>query len=259
MYPDAFQFGPFSVNWYGFMVALGFLAGLWTASRRGLRAGWNPETVLDIGPWLILGAVIGARLLYVITFWREQFAGEPWLEVLKVWKGGLVYYGGLIGASLACILFARVKRFELWKLADLLAPSIPLGYVFGRVGCFLNGCCYGAPCKLPWAVHYPAPHETHAAEVGVHPTQIYDAILSLGLYAGLAWFFPRRRFPGQVFAAYLIGYACLRGFVEIFRGDYPAHQRFLSGWVTPAQAVSLVILGAGLSLWWILRRRAQPQ
>ena len=119
------------------------------------------EKVLDLGPWLIVGAIIGARTLYVITFWKEQFAGEPIWEVFMVQKGGLVYYGGLIGASLACILYARIRKLGLWKLADVLAPSIALGYVFGRIGCLMNGCCYGRACDLPWHVTYPAGHPTH--------------------------------------------------------------------------------------------------
>lgn len=244
------------MNWYGVMVALGFMAGIWTASRRGLKAGWDPERVLDLGPWLIIGAIAGARTLYVITFWREQFAGEPFLEIFKVWKGGLVYYGGLVGSSLGCVLYCWFKRVNVWRIGDLLAPSIALGYTFGRIGCFLNGCCYGAPTRLPWAVHYPAPHETHTLACGVHPTQLYDSALSLGLYAALAWLYPRRKFDGQVFAAYLLGYAVLRGFVEMFRGDYPANQRFLSGLITPAQMVSVIILVTGAALWWRLRRPA---
>src|SRR5437870_3141390 len=130
-------------------MAAAFLAGLWTASRRGLREGIPPETILDLGPWLIIGAIAGARTLYVITFWREQFATKPFPEIFMVQKGGLVYYGGLIGASLAYIIYARRKKLALWKGADVLAPSIALGYFFGRIGCLMNGCCYGRPCNLP--------------------------------------------------------------------------------------------------------------
>jgi len=101
VHPIAFHLGPLAVHWYGVMMALAFLAGLWTASRRGLREGIAPETVLDLGPWLIIGGILGGRTLYVITFWHEQFAGKPFYEVFMVQKGGLVFYGGLIGSSLA--------------------------------------------------------------------------------------------------------------------------------------------------------------
>jgi len=161
-----------------------------------------------------------------------------------VQRGGLVYYGGLIGAALACLLYARVKHLPLWKLADVLAPSIALGSVFGRTGCLLNGCCYGRACTLPWAIHFPPGHETYPN--GVHPTEIYDALLNLVLYLGLAWLFRRKKFDGQVFAAYLMCYAVTRSIVESFRGDYtPVH---LHGGLTPAQLVSIGIFAAGAAL-----------
>ncbi len=252
MHPVAFHFGAFPVTWYGIMVALAFVAGLWTASRRGLLDRIPGEQVLDLGPWLIVGGLVGARVLYVISYWREQFAGPNFLEAFKIWRGGLVFYGGLIGASLACILYARRKRIPLWKLADVLAPSVALGSVFGRIGCLMNGCCYGRVCDLPWAIHYPGDHATYPH--GVHPTQIYDSLLNLGLYLGLAWLYRRKKFDGQVFAVYLVAYAVFRSFVETFRGDYPQHD--LGGWATPAQLVSIGIVAAGLVLWRVLPRQA---
>src|SRR5688572_3148107 len=145
-----------------------------------------------------------------------------------VQKGGLVFYGGFIGASLALIIYCRLRGLPLWRFADALAPSIPLGYVFGRLGCFMNGCCFGKQCTAPWAVTYPRGHETFkfdaAAATPVHPTQIYDSLLGLGLYLFLAWVYRRKKFDGQVFAAYLICYAFARSVVERFRGDYtPGH------------------------------------
>jgi phosphatidylglycerol:prolipoprotein diacylglycerol transferase len=254
MHPIAFNLGPLPIHWYGVMVALGFLLGLWTASRRGLSAGFAPEQTLDLGPWLIVGTILGARSLYVISYWREQFADGPWTEIFMVWKGGLVFYGGLVGATAAGILYIRIKKLPLWKMADVLAPSIALGYVFGRIGCLLNGCCYGRPCSLPWAVHYPEGNPLNPPTGPVHPTQVYDSLLNLALYAGLAWLYRRKKFDGQVFAAYLIGYALLRSFVEMFRGDYPERQHYLGGWATPAHLVSIAILAAGLLLVWFLPR-----
>lgn len=258
MHKVAFQihelpiFGTLSIHYYGILVAVGFLFGLWTASRRGLRDGIPPEAILDLGPWLIVGTIVGARALFVISYWREEFAGRPLLEIFMVQHGGLVFYGGLVGASLATIIYLRFKRLALWKFADALAPSIALGYIFGRLGCLMNGCCYGRPTELPWAIHFPEDHSTKGA--GIHPTQIYDSLLSLGLYAGLAWLYRRKRFEGQVFAAYLMLYAVLRALVETFRGDYPVY--YLGGWATPAQLVSVAIFTAGLILYW---KRSHPQ
>jgi phosphatidylglycerol:prolipoprotein diacylglycerol transferase len=259
MHPIAFDLGPLPIHWYGVMVALGFVAGLWTASRRGLRSGVAAESVIDLGPWLIIGAIVGARALYVISYWRESFAGGPVGEIFRVWNGGLVYYGGLIGATLACVWYIRVKKLRLWKVADVLAPSIALGYVFGRIGCLLNGCCYGRACSLPWAIHFPAGNPLSPPTYPVHPTQIYDSLLNLGLYAALAWLYSRKKFDGQVFAVYLAGYALLRSFVEMFRGDYPEHQHYLGGWATPAHLVSMLILATGLTLLWALPRQERKR
>ncbi len=259
MHPIVFKIGSWPVHWYGVLVALGFLAGLWTASRRAPRSGLTSEQVGDAGPWLILGTVLGARSLYVGSYWEEKFAGRPWWEMFMVQNGGLVYYGGLIGASLALMLFCRFRKVPLWKLADVLAPSIALGYVFGRLGCLMNGCCYGSQCALPWAITYPrSANDTFPvdAERGlpVHPTQVYDSLLNLALYCFLAWLYRRKKFDGQVFAAYLICYALTRSFVEYFRGDYTA-AHLSAGLITPAQLISVGILIAGVTLGVVLWRR----
>jgi phosphatidylglycerol:prolipoprotein diacylglycerol transferase len=282
MHPIAFKFGHLPIHWYGVMMALAFLAGLWTASRRGLHEGVPAETIIDVGPWLIIGAILGARTLYVITFWGEEFSGKPLFktihDVIAVWQGGLVYYGGLIGASVGYILYSRKKKLPLWKGADILAPSVALGYFFGRIGCLLNGCCYGRVCDLPWGIRFPGPDQSPpwgspafkqqhddgllapdaTKSFPVHPTQIYESLLSLGLYAGLAWLYRRKKFDGQVFATYLVSYAILRSFVEMFRGDYPRYQRFVGGWLTPAHLVSVLILASGLLLLLLLPRHTVP-
>ncbi|EEF58146.1 prolipoprotein diacylglyceryl transferase [Pedosphaera parvula] len=250
MHSIAFKLGPLTVHWYGVLVALGFLSGLWTAARRGRRDGISAENIYDLGPWLILGSILGARTLYVISYWREEFANKPFTEIFMIQHGGLVFYGGLIGATIASFTYVRLKKLSVWKMADAVAPSIALGYVFGRIGCLMNGCCYGRECHLPWAITYPGDHATRG--IPVHPTQIYDSLLNLGLYLALAWLYRRKKFDGQIFALYLIAYALLRSFVEYFRGDYPIH--YLGGWATPAQLVSIAIITGGLALLFLLPR-----
>lgn len=260
VHPIALDFSPLPLRWYGIMVALAFVVGFWTAGRRAPLSGVAGEKVVDAAVWLVLGAVIGARFLYVISYWdrlmeKPLFPNAPWTEVFMLQRGGLVYYGGLIGASLACIIYARLRKLPLWKFGDILAPSIALGYMFGRVGCFLNGCCFGRACNLPWAVRYPVGHETHPVDglaTPVHPTQLYDSLLNLGLYFFLAWLYRRKKFDGQVFATYLLCYAVTRSFVELFRGDYSAPH--LRGGLTPAHLVSIGIFVAGAILFWILPR-----
>ncbi len=230
------------------MVALGFAAGLWTASRRCLRNGILPEQILDLGPWLVVGAILGARALYVATFWKEQFSGRPLVEVFRVWEGGLVYYGGLLGAALGCIFYCGARKLPLWKMADTLAPSIALGQAFGRMGCLMNGCCYGRACHLPWAIQFPEGNAAGAPTLPVHPTQIYESLLCLVLYAFLEWLYRRKKQDATVFATYLVGYALLRSFVELFRGDYPPNQLSLGGWFTPGHWASSLILLTGVLL-----------
>ncbi len=241
----AFRIGSVAVYWYGILVAAGFLAGLWTATRRGRIYKIPGEVVADLGVWIMLGALVGARLFYVVSYWREDFAGRPIWDLFAIRNGGLVFYGGLAGACLATILFCRIKRIGLWNIADCMAPSIALGHALGRLGCLANGCCYGRPTDLPWAIHFPK--DGLAGGAGVHPTQIYEAVLNMALYLGLARLYRHRKFEGQVFAAYLLCYALVRSLVELFRGDYGAH--YLAGWITPAHLVSVLIAIAGFWLW----------
>jgi phosphatidylglycerol:prolipoprotein diacylglycerol transferase len=252
VHPIAFYLGSLPIRWYGVMMALGFFAGLWTATRRARRANVSGDTVADVTMWLLVGSIIGARTVYVITFWKEQFAGQPLSEIFMIQHGGLVYYGGLIGASITGIGYLIWKKLPVWKIADILAPSIALGSVFGRIGCLMNGCCYGRPCDLPWAIHFPASHETQG--VGVHPTEIYDGALNLVLYLALAWWFRRKKFDGEIFALYLMGYAIFRSIAEMFRGDYPTDQ--IHSGLTPAQMLSIAILLAGIGLWFWRRSTA---
>lgn len=255
MHKICFEIGGLTVTWFGVFVASGFLAGLWTASRRALRENISPDTIFDLGPWLLFGTIIGARLWYVVSYWKESFANSPWYEVFMVQHGGIVFYGGLIGASLACMIFVWRKRLPLWKLSDILAPSIALGSFFGRWGCLMNGCCYGRPTTMPWGIHFPYGHETYPN--AVHPTEIYDSLLNLCLYAALAWVFRRKKFDGQVFAIFLIGYAAIRSFVEIFRGDYtPEHYL---GPLSPGQLMSIGVVIIGVVLLFILPRKKDEQ
>lgn len=246
----AFDIGGFAIHWYGVFLALGVLVGTWTAARRCVLDKLQPAIITDLVPWLVAGVIVGARGLYVATYWESHFAGQPFWHVFNLRSGGLVFYGGLIGAVATAYAYMRLKRLPTWKVADALAPSIALGHALGRIGCLMFGCCYGRVCSLPWAIQFPADHESHPQYV--HPTQVYEALLNFGLYLILAWFYRRKRFDGQVFGAYLVSYAIIRSFVELFRGDYSPAQYHLGGWFTPAHFVSLGILAAGGFLLWKL-------
>jgi phosphatidylglycerol:prolipoprotein diacylglycerol transferase len=270
VHPIAFHLGSFTIRWYGVMIALAFLTGLWTATRRARHENISGEKIADIVLWLMIGSIIGARIVYVTTYWKDEFADQPLSEIFMIQHGGLVYYGGFIGASLAGVIYLRWKKMPLWKTADVIAPSIALGNVFGRIGCLLNGCCYGRVCSLPWAIRFPSGsdgawlQQFNQGLVGrndpsllVHPTEIYDALDNFVLYLLLAWLFRHKKFDGQVFATYLIGYAVTRTIMEYFRGDYPPDHIHYG--LTPGELVSIPIFIAGLLLAALLSRRVEPK
>jgi phosphatidylglycerol:prolipoprotein diacylglycerol transferase len=270
VHPIAFYFGSLPVRWYGVMMALAFLAGLWTATRRARLVNVSGDIIADVILWLMAGGILGARFVYVTTYWKQEFADQPFSEVFMIQHGGLVYYGGLIGAAIAVIIYLAWKKLPVWKIADILAPSIALGSFFGRAGCLLNGCCYGRPTNLPWAIQFPNGsaawdqqfHEgfpgvgPNTPALPVHPTEIYDGLLNLVLYVFLAWLFRRKKFDGQIFATYLMVYAVFRSIAEYFRGDYPTDH--IHAGLTSAQLVSIPIFITGLALAAILSRRSPP-
>ena len=256
MKPILFEIGSFQLHSFGLLVALGFIPGTWIASRRAGTVGLIPRSIHDlVFPWLLVGGLIGARILYVISYWDRDFAGKPLLEAIAIWRGGLVFYGGLIGATLAGLIGIHLKKLPLWKTIDCLAPGAALGHVFGRLACLLNGCCYGRTCDLPWAIHLPSDHAS--AGLPIHPAQLYEAALNLILCGVLVFCHARQRFlEGQIFALYLMIYAMVRTVSEFFRGDYAVQSAPASGVFTPGQSTSAFIFVAGITLWFVRARLA---
>jgi len=242
MQPEGLHIGPLPVGWYALMLAIGFLTGLLTACRRASAAGFPVHWLADIFLLTLCSALAGSRIWYAVENWQEKFQHAPW-EIFYVARGGLVYYGGFFGATAAVLLYAWWRNVSFWRLADVIAPSVALGYACTRVGCFMNGCCYGSATTLPWAIAFPHGHPTQGALV--HPAQLYSVLLNLGLYIGLERLFLHRRFDGQVIAAYLLVYGCLRFLAEFFRGD---SQHNFIGVLTSGQAISLVLIVVGLAI-----------
>jgi phosphatidylglycerol---prolipoprotein diacylglyceryl transferase len=252
VHPEAFRIFNFSIYWYGIFAAIAFIVAFGTGSRRAPREGLPGEAIMNLAPWIIGGAILGARILYVINYWDEEFAGKPLHHIITIGRSGLVFYGGLIGASLGTIIYCWKNKYPLWKVGDIMAPSVALGHAFGRIGCLMTGCCYGRACDLPWAIHFPSTHATGGH--GVHPTQIYESALNFIFFGILMLLYRRKKFDGQIFSAYLIGYAILRATVEYFRGDYEK-QQYLSGIFSPGQVVSIVMFSIGVGLWiWLSTR-----
>lgn len=210
------------------------------------RYGVSADNVLDIAFWSVLTGIVGGRLAFVMTNW-SQYAPDP-LSVFRVWEGGMSYFGGFGLAIATAIYLIRTRRIPIWQLGDLAAPSLALGYGIARLGCFAAGCCYGAPTDLPWGVVFPG-HD-HA----VHPTQLYATAMNLLIFAGLAWYEPRRRFQGQLFALFLIAHGLYRFINEFFRAG--ATSALMLGMFTYGHLVAAVATAIGVGLYIALARHA---
>ncbi len=250
MYPELFHIGSFALPTYGFLMACGFLSALFLLRKRASRFGISPDDAADLGVWVLLAGLVGAKLLLLIVEWNRfhLLEGRSLLELLR--SGG-VFYGGLIGAIIAAVVFLRVRHLDFWAVADAAAPSIALGQAIGRIGCFAAGCCWGKECHLPWAVTFTnaVAEQNVGVPIGVplHPTQLYEAVGTLLLF-GLLLVFERRHFSGETFARYVVGYALLRGTIEFFRGD-PRGEVF--GLMSTSQFIALcgLLLGVAILVW----------
>ncbi len=252
MLPILFKIGPLTIRTYGLLLALGFALAIFTAVKRSRKLGVDPELTLDISFYIILSGIAGARIYYVLQY-PGHYLSHP-LEILKVWEGGLVYYGGLIGAVAASWVYLALKKEPKLRLGDLAAPSIALGHAVGRLGCFTAGCCYGSPCTGPLAVTFNDKLTLAPPGVPLHPAQIYMALADLAIVLVLLAVERRKRFVGQTFLSYFLLYAAARFFLEWFRGD--ERGSFLGSPLSPAQGISLIGFLAAAVLWAVISRRA---
>jgi len=218
---------------YGTMLALGFALGVWRAVRISRkRYGIEPERVYDLALVLLISALIGARAVFIVL----NPSTEHWRDFLAVWEGGLSFHGGVAFAMIGGYIYTRVAKLSYWRCGDLLAPSVAIGYACTRIGCFLNGCCYGRPTSLPWGVRF--------AENGVltppsHPTQLYAVAANLVIFVILARLEKLNRKPGFVFVSYLGLYSVYRFLIEFLRSGYSAQLWELG--LTQAQWASAAI------------------
>jgi phosphatidylglycerol:prolipoprotein diacylglycerol transferase len=268
---------------YGLLIATGFILGIWLAQREGKRRGQDPERIADLTFWILVAGLVGSRVYYIFVNWHDYFQATTFFattsfgripRVLAIWEGGLVFYGGFIGAVLVAWLFMRRHGMDFLAHADTLIPSVALGHFFGRLGCFSAGCCWGdvAQGHFPWMVHFPPEslaYQTFAgrptpaaflapdrsATLPLHPTQLYESFGELGLFLALVVLVrPRKRFHGQVLATWLMLYAVLRTVVESFRGDV---ERGVVLGLGVGIWTSLLIFGAGVAIFATAGRRAR--
>ena len=237
MHPILFSFGPFHLYSYGLMLAIGFLAAMAFAERQAQAAKLDPQKIQTLGLVSLIAGLVGARIGYILLnlpFFMDQPA-----EIFRVDHGGLVFYAGLLAGVAAGIFQIRKSKLPLWVTLDLMIPSVVLAHAFGRVGCFLNGCCYGKPSTLPWVVRFPGDL------VARYPTQLYEVAALLAIFFLLRRVGGRSTRPGTVVLIYGLAYGTWRFFVEFLRGDNP----IVGGGLTVFQWWSiLLVLVCGLIL-----------
>jgi phosphatidylglycerol:prolipoprotein diacylglycerol transferase len=247
------------IHSYGVMVLLACSASLLMGVWRARREKIDTNIIYELATWLFLGGVVGARGFYVILH-PEMIHSA--LDVFRSWQGGNVFYGCILGGLTGSLLYWWRRPYPLWTMIDIAAPAVAIGAAVGRIGCYLNGCCDGAVCSLPWGVRFPAGSHAWMRQVNaglisegspfslpVHPTQLYAFVAALAVLGLLLAYLPWRRRPGEVMALLMVFYSITRWPIEALRAD----ERALLLGMTPAQIISVLLAGVGLAAWLALR------
>ena len=258
MYPRLLELGPITVYTYGVLLAAAYLFGLQLARVRARQRGLDANRVLDLGIYIIISALVGAKLLLLITDFKS-FTADP-RELLTLARSGGVFYGGLIVAVIVALWYIRRVGLPLWTTCDVFAPGIALGHVVGRFGCLFAGCCFGKPTTRPWGITFTDPFA--AANVGtplgvaLHPTQLYEAGAELLILIVLLVTERKGRpFPGRTFCLYMQLYAISRFIIEFYRGD----DRGTVGMFSTSQFISIVLAPLAIVMLVYLSRVVTPE
>ncbi len=258
MYPRLLELGPITVYTYGVLLAAAYLLGLKLAMVRAQARGLDANRVLDLGIYIIISALVGAKLLLLITDFRS-FTADP-RELLTLARSGGVFYGGLILAVAVALWYIRRIGLPLWTTCDVFAPGIALGHVIGRFGCFFAGCCFGRETTVPWAITFTDPFA--AANVGtplnipLHPTQLYEAGAELLILVFLLATEKRGRpYAGRTFWLYMLLYAISRFIIEFYRGD----DRGMVGIFSTSQFISILLAPLAVVMLVYLARVVAPE
>jgi len=258
VHPILLEAGPVTIYTYGVLLAAAYLLGLQFAIVRGRQRGLDPNRTMDLGIWIIISALVGAKLLLLVVEW-DTFTRD-WRELLTLARSGGVFYGGLIAAVAVALWYLRRHHMPMWTVTDAFAPGIALGHVIGRLGCLFAGCCFGRQTDVPWAItfrnEYAAQNVGTPLNVPLHPTQLYEAGAELLILAILlATERKGRPFPGRTFWGYMFMYGISRFVIEFYRGD----ARGLVGALSTSQFVSVLIIPISLVMLYLLSRRTTPE
>lgn len=261
MHPELLSLGPIHIRSYGAMMAVAFLVGTWLSLREARRLGLDEDRLVNVILIALIASILGARALYVLEHLQE-FRRE-WGSILAVWQGGLTLYGGIVAGTFAALLAATRFGLPRWLAADAMTPALALGTVFGRVGCFLNGCCYGRPTDGPFGVIFP--HDSFAqlefGDVPVHPSQLYNAVSGLVLFT-LVWLLRKRiRTPGVLFWVFIAMFAAVRIGIDMTRAwEVDATLLHLGSFgLTESQLTSVALVLFSLLMIMRLRRRTPAE
>lgn len=251
MYPDLLHIGSFTLHTYGLCIALGALLGILFVSHEAKREGLNQQILLDLVFYLLIAAIIGSRVFYIIVN-PGYYLNHPH-EMPMIWRGGLVFYGGFIAALPVCYLYLKKHRLPFLKTCDILAPGLAIGECMGRIGCFFAGCCYGKPTDLPWGVTFTHPNSLAQLGVSLHPTQLYTSAHALLTFIVLVSFRRLKPAAGQTVFLYMLLYALGRLIIEPFRGDERGLR--IAGHLTLTQTIAIILIPIALGMIVSLGRR----
>lgn len=240
MFPELIRIGGIALHTYGFFIVVGIFAGFYIIKIESNRLGLDYKHISDALFWAIWAGLIGSRIFYVIYF-PEEFKNNP-VDIIKIWKGGLVFHGGVIFALPVAIYLLKKFKLPILKTIDITASAVPLAHFFGRLGCFSAGCCYGKVCELPWAVTFKNPLSIAPTNVPLHPTQLYESFSNLLLFIIIFTTRKKTDKTGLKTGIYLAGYGMIRFNVEFFRGDLRQFYYYFS----TAQWISLIFLLIGV-------------
>jgi phosphatidylglycerol:prolipoprotein diacylglycerol transferase len=261
MFPKLFDLGPVPIHTYGVLLSTAILLSIYLASRLAEKEGIQGKFAWDLGFIIIISAMIGAKVLLVFTNLGYYTSNLSHLFSMDFLRAGGVFYGGLLGAIFGSFIYLRwFTDIDFWKMADIAAPTIPLGQAIGRLGCFSAGCDYGSPTEVPWAVTFTS--EYAHSMVGVplniplHPYQLYESFVSFCIFLILYRKFNRLTFSGQVLSLYLILYGISRFILEFFRGDLDRGFLF-DGLISTSQFISLLLIPTALIIYFYRRSKAR--
>jgi phosphatidylglycerol:prolipoprotein diacylglycerol transferase len=260
MHPILFElhFGSLTLplHTYGFMIAIGFLSGIYLIRKLATRAGVSPDLVSDMAFWLLLYGFVGARVLFIIT--RFDYFLENPIDMFKVWEGGLVFFGGLLAATAYAAWYFVKHKLNAWKMIDILSPGVVIAHAFGRLGCLGAGCCYGRPTGEPWGIKLESELvDPPLRGIPLHPTQLYESVSLFILLGGMLYIFKHKKFDGQVGLTYFMLYPIIRSIIEIYRGD-SIRGFVIDDVLSTSQFISiLVFIGAFWVLWSRMKKMEQ--